>query len=166
MHPMDLPEDNLTTLPQPLFIPESLSTQPGFVEKFCGFIPILGWIVAANLASRRMQPVLEALRTQLEERERGNEVTYFENEGDRKLRKFLANAIQDHFGWPDALLVPDDPLELLYYADDGESLDLCEEIERFLELPEGVVTPEEVCSLTFGQAVTRLSQHCRDRRHK
>ncbi|MDA7978141.1 MAG: hypothetical protein MPJ50_05150 [Pirellulales bacterium] len=140
-------------------MPDSLATRPGVVERFCRYVPLFGWIVATSLESRRIQLVLDSLIAQLEERGANDSVPFTTTERNVTLEQFFADSIKDHFGWPHNHFVCDDPLSLLFYGDDGECLELCGEVERFLELPSGTITAEELHASTFGEAIAKLLQY-------
>jgi hypothetical protein len=132
--------------------------EPSRAEIFLRWIPVAGWIPAALLERARIEPIADALNSQLKGRSEGFDHWHGE------LRRRVATAIIDSCVkaccWPNAHFIPDDSFEVMMEGrtGDGCEIDALVRIEKSLGIRLSKPDVQELASLTLGGAVENLAR--------
>lgn len=131
---------------RPIFLPPGCENVPTLFERACMFVPVLGWIVAWLIESRRLQRIRERLFAQVENRGSIPIETWGSPER-QKCAAVVIRAIQS-FGWPTANFLPEDQFGLLLYGENElEVQAVLTEIEEQIGAPPGDWSTEEIAAV-------------------
>lgn len=130
---------------------------PGRLERICRNIPVLGWMVASNLDTRRRLPTFAAIEQVL--LDRGAPLfTYPAGSPEAVVSKKLLELLKEHGQWEAPNFGPDDEVVVafasLHYLVEPEQAH--EEIRELLGLPPIDVWNPDYDNMTLGQFIADL----------
>lgn len=147
------------SITEPLRLSSPRSIEPSWVERFCHWVPVVGWVVGNELEKRRIFPELESLSQQLITRSTQGVGTITWGEPHAQIATFIAHAVKDSFGWPNDYFIADDPFDLMFLGDEGVGIEVFNAVEDYLSVPRGTISNEQIKGcfrMTFGQVVDFL----------
>ncbi len=100
------------------------------------FLPVVGWILDSMLWRIRMRPIQLSICAQLERRAPACKETWGDNAERQCLGQWVADWVSKEMGFPNNNLVPDDSMAVLFFDDDGESIELALEMSEHWNLPD------------------------------
>jgi len=151
----DVAEADPDTLPllEPPFPVEPASS----IERFCRFVPFIGWTVAAALERERRTPTANHIARQIALRTHRATDAWGDDSTRRHVAEAISRLIQKEFDWPKPFFMPEDRIGLLMWAaGEGLSPIACAfSIQRTLVVTLGNVT-DEWQNMTLGQLVDHI----------
>ena len=109
---------------------------PSRAERFWGYIPVVGWYIAAVLGGRRRNERNEYVRRVLACRLRETSAAWGIDPSRLHVVTIVSDAIQRNFGWLNSHYLPEDRMEFLMWQRDawsGEPVLCVLEFERRLK---------------------------------
>lgn len=147
---------------RPILLPTGCENAPTLFERACMFVPVLGWIAAWLIGSRRLRRIRERIFRQVENRPNIPGETWGSPER-QQCAAVVIRAIQG-FGWPTANFLPEDQFGLLLYGEcELEVQALLMEVDEQLGTRSGDWSPEEVAAV-LQMPLGELIDHLLDRK--
>jgi hypothetical protein len=132
---------------------------PGYGERICRYVPIVGWIAASALEQRRFGPTTRSLYGQIQQRSETSVSVWGDVRQRRIIGVAVSKSIARHFGWPNHFFIPDDPIALLFWDDDGASSSVLREAASLIGADKDSFDrafSTAVCSMSLGEFVDGL----------
>lgn len=130
---------------------------PSRLEQICRHVPVLGWIAASGLGTKRRLPTFAAIEQVL--LDRGKPLfSYPDGSPEALVSEKLLALLEDHGQWEAPNFGPDDEVvvafaSLHYLIEPQQAL---EEIREYLGLPPIDFWSWDYQNLTFGQLIAEL----------
>jgi hypothetical protein len=142
----------------PLTEPPLPVTPPSRFERACWFVPILGWLIAAFLETRRRTPKARHIAAQIRDRKRPIHDAWGDHADRRATAVVVCQEIQREFDWPNDHYLPADPLRLLIWRtrQDVELLFALFEVGRRLGIRAVPAADFDYANATLGDLVDRI----------
>ena len=143
---------------QPLTCPDMIITKPSRTELILIYIPIIGWFISAILEDIRFRPMVKHIEKQLKSRPNFPESAWGSDAHRINNAKFLCNAAQNCFGWPNDHFLPSDPVRIVCWAHE-DALDntfFVEDLERHMNIKISDNEAELLWTKTLGEALNYL----------
>ncbi|HET6879322.1 MAG TPA: hypothetical protein VFI31_04175 [Pirellulales bacterium] len=123
------------------------------------FLPILGWIVAAEIARERLRPTRKHLAEQLIARPDDVDMAWMGTDRRVHVGRLIRRLIHAALDWPNDRFIPEDAIDTVFFDDDGEFHDVVQDAMEELGLPADSLPDSEIerlSKLTLGALVDRL----------
>lgn len=152
----------------PLSLHDLPRKQRSIAETVLAYIPVVGWIIASHLYWLRVRPQMASLNRQVSARtNRPSQSVWGESQLQQEIGALVCRLAAKHFGWPNDHFIPSDPVELVFFEDDGEGISLMMELEQSLSVPDGTLRTgiyDQIWGLNLGELVGLLvsvrNKHC------
>jgi len=109
---------------RPLSWPQIEWMCPSSRERMWSRIPLLGWFISGRLYVKRVSPVVQEIKTQLEARPIFPSTEWGSNPRRLEMARGIRRIIRDQMGWPNDHFIPDDPMDIVCWAHE-DGLVLC-----------------------------------------
>lgn len=135
---------------------------PGWLERACLFVPLLGWVTAGILETRRRTPVEHFIGGQIEARTEDTGWAWGDDPVRQRVAAEVSQSIEREFGWPNSHYLPEDRMEFLTFSVGaagcgGELLFFIWEVEHRLGVKiVGRRAAQHILEMTLGEFVDDL----------
>ena len=134
---------------------DSSATQ---AERLWKRVPVLGWVIAGMMWSKRTHPIVKKIEGQLKARPQPDTAIWGNNAAKVVLAHSVCKVVAEEMGWPNSYFIPDDPAGVVFWAhEDGLDVESAVlEIEQCLEIRLEDAEVEAWFSQTLGEVIESL----------
>lgn len=119
---------------QPLQLPPNFDMKYPIAYRICLWIPILGWILVSVFEKLRTRPIRNYIEGQLVARSLIPIEVWGNNYETQRFAEWVIDWIKQELRYPNKYFIPNDPMQVIFFDDDLDSIELIQAIEEFWDL--------------------------------